>query len=103
MILQGLKARVFDPLQPYGSRWLRELPHVLWGLRTQKSRATGFTLFFLVYGSEVVLPTDLVYGAPRVQHYDEGEAEKTRLLDVDSIEKHRMVAAMQHARYEQQL
>ena len=103
MIFQGLKARVFDPLQPYGSKWLRELPHVLWGLRMQKSRATGFTPFFLVYGSEAVIPTDLVYGTPRIQHYDEGEAEKTCLLDVDSIEEHRVLVAMQHARYEQQL
>ena len=65
------------------------------------SSSTGFTPFFLVYGSEAILPTDLVYGAPHIQHYDEGEAERTRLLDVDSIEEHRMVVAMQHARYEQ--
>ena len=53
-----------------------------------------------MYGSEAVLPTNLVYSAPRIQYYDEGEAEKTWLLDVDSIEEHRMVAAMQDAHYE---
>ena len=52
---------------------------------------------------EAILPTDLAYGAPRIHHYDKGEAEKTQLLDIDSIEEHRMVAAMQYACYEQQL
>jgi hypothetical protein len=28
--------------------------------------STGFTAFFMVYGAEAVLPTDLDYGAPRV-------------------------------------
>jgi hypothetical protein len=36
------------------------------------SRATGFTLFFLVYGAEAILPTVLKYGSPRVRSYDEG-------------------------------
>jgi hypothetical protein len=30
----------------------------------------GFTPFFMVYGSEVILPTDLEYGAPRVKAFD---------------------------------
>jgi hypothetical protein len=30
------------------------------------------TPFFLVYGVEAVLPTDLEYGSPRVRGYDEG-------------------------------
>ena len=52
-----------------------ELPAVLWSLRTTPSRATGYTLFFMVYGSEAILPTDLDYGAPRVRAYDEQGAE----------------------------
>ena len=35
------------------------------------SRATGYTPFFMVYGSEAVLPTNLDYGVPRVRAYDE--------------------------------
>ena len=35
------------------------------------SQATGYKLFFMVYGSEAVLPTDLDYGALRVRAYDE--------------------------------
>jgi hypothetical protein len=68
MVLQGIKDRIFDDASQYASRWLIELPHVIWGLRTQVSSATGSSPFFLVYGSEAVLPTDLAFGAPRIQH-----------------------------------
>jgi hypothetical protein len=50
-----------------------ELPAVLWSLRTTPSGTTGFTPFFMVYGSKAILPTDLEYGAPRVRAYiDQG-------------------------------
>jgi transposase InsO family protein len=72
MILQGLKPRIFDRLNKSGRKWLQELPAVVWRLRTTPSRATGLTPFFLVYGAEAVLPTDLEYESPRVKDYDEG-------------------------------
>ena len=75
LILQGLKARIFDPIEKYGAKWLQELPRVVWGLCTQRSRATGYTPFFMVYGSEAVLPSDIAFGAPRIQNYDENETE----------------------------
>ena len=52
-----------------------ELPTVLWSLRTTPSRATGYTPFFMVYGSEAMLPTDLDYGTPRVMAYDKQGAK----------------------------
>jgi hypothetical protein len=71
MILQGLKLRIFNKINKFGRRWLAELPSVIWSLRTTPSRATGFTLFFLVYGAEAVLPTDLEYRSPRIKAYQE--------------------------------
>jgi hypothetical protein len=56
-----------------------------------------------VYGSEAVLPTDLAFGPPRTQHYEEGTAEETRKVDLDSIEEHRVAVLMRHTRHEQQL
>jgi transposase InsO family protein len=76
MILQGLKPRIFDRLNKSGRKWLQELPAVVWSLRTTPSRATGFTRFFLVYGAEAVLPTDLEYGSPRVKSYDESTNQR---------------------------
>jgi transposase InsO family protein len=46
MILQGLKPRIYNDLNKFGRRWTKELPSVVWSLRTTPSRATGFTLFF---------------------------------------------------------
>ena len=38
-------------------------------------RATGYTPFSRVYGSEAILPTDLDHGAPRVRAYNEQGAK----------------------------
>ena len=59
--------------------------------------------FFLVYGSEVVLPADLIWTSPRIEQYDEGEAEHTRRLELDSSEEVRVNATLQSARYLQGL
>jgi hypothetical protein len=48
-----------------------ELPSVLWSLRTTLSQATRFNPFFLVYGSDAMLPTDVEYGSPRLKAYNE--------------------------------
>jgi hypothetical protein len=103
MVLQTLKDRIYDDTSNYVTWWLAELPHVIWGLRTQVSSAIGFSPFVLVYGSEVVLPTDIAFGAPRIQFYEEGEAEQTRRVDLDSLEEQRLAAVMRQARHDQQL
>jgi transposase InsO family protein len=72
MILQGLKPRIFDRPNKSSRKLLQELPTVMWSLRTTPSRATGFTPFFLVYGAEAILLTDLECGSPKVRGYDEG-------------------------------
>jgi hypothetical protein len=65
-ILQGIKPRIFNKLNKFGGQWVTELPVVLWSLRTNPSRATSHIPFFMIYGAEVILPTDLDYRAPRV-------------------------------------
>ncbi|XP_039787151.1 uncharacterized protein LOC120653479 [Panicum virgatum] len=54
-------------------------------------------------GSEAVFPSDIAFGAPRIQNYDENKVEATRCTDIDSAEEHRLTASIQHVRYEQQL
>jgi transposase InsO family protein len=103
MILQGLKPRIFDRLNQSGRKWLQELLTVVWSLRITLSRATGFTLFFLVYGAEAVLPTDLEYGSPRVQGYDKGTNQRAREDSLDQLDEARVVALMHSARYQQAL
>jgi transposase InsO family protein len=45
-ILQGLKPRIYNDLNKFGKLWIKELPSVVWSLRTTPSRATGFSPFF---------------------------------------------------------
>jgi transposase InsO family protein len=80
MILQGLKPRIFKRLEKFRARWVAEVLFVLWSLRTTPCRATGFTPFFMVHGSEAVLPTDIDYGNPRVRAYTE-EGNQVTLED----------------------
>jgi hypothetical protein len=103
MILQGLEPRIFDRLNKSGRKWLQELLVVVWSLRTTPSRATGFTPFFLVYGAEAILPTDLEYGSPRVRGYDEGANQRIREDSLDQLDEARTVALMHSARYQQDL
>jgi len=64
LIVDGLKKRIYDESTKKGGRWIYELPLVVWGIRTQPSKATGQTPFFLVYGSEAILPTDIMWKSP---------------------------------------
>jgi hypothetical protein len=72
---------------------------VVWGLHTQPSKATGQSLFFLIYGLEAILPTVIMWKSPRLEMYDEGEADQARYLELDSVEEVRCKALLQSARY----
>jgi hypothetical protein len=103
MILQGLKPRIYNDLNKFGKRWMKELPSVVWSLRTTPSRATGFSSFFLVYGAEAILPTDLEYGSPRTKAYDDRSNQTSREDSLDQLEEARDVALLHSARYQQSL
>jgi hypothetical protein len=47
----------------------------------------GLTSFFMVYGSEAVLPTDLEYGALRIKAYDERGNHTTREEVLDQLDE----------------
>jgi hypothetical protein len=82
---------------------MKELPSVVWGLRTTPSRATGFTLFFLVYEAEAILHTDLEYGSPRMRAYDDRSNRTNREDSLDQLEEARDMALLHSARYQQSL
>jgi hypothetical protein len=55
--------------------------------RNHPEQATGFTLFFLVYGAEAALPTDLEYRSPRLRGYEEESIQRAREDSLDQIVK----------------
>jgi transposase InsO family protein len=103
MILQGLKPRIYNDLNKFGKRWMKELPLVVWSLRTTPSRSMGFSLFFLVYGAEAILPTDLEYGSPRTKAYVYQSNQTSREDSLDQLEEARDVVLLHSARYQQSL
>jgi transposase InsO family protein len=103
MILQGLKPRIYNDLSKFGKRWIKELPSVVWSLTTMPSRAMGFSPFFLVYGAETILPTDLEYGSPRTKAYDDQSNQISLEDSLDQLEEARDVALLHSARYQQSL
>jgi hypothetical protein len=77
LICASLKKRLLRPLKRAAGFWVEELPSVLWSVRTTPNSSTGYTPFFLLFGAEAVLPTDVRYCAPRVVAYVKEDAQTT--------------------------
>jgi hypothetical protein len=103
MILQGLNPWIYNELNKFGRHWLSELPMVVLSLRTTPSRATGFTPFFLLYGAEAILPTDLEHGSSRLQAYSNQNNQINREDSLDQLEEARDIALLHSARYQQSM
>ena len=59
--------------------------------------------FFMVYGAEAVLPTDLDYGAPRIRAYDEQGAKASHQDTMDQLDEARDIALLHSAKDQQAL
>jgi hypothetical protein len=99
MVLDALKKRLHDAANTKGGKWIKELPNALWGLRTQPTKPMGQSPYFLVYGSEAILPADVMLDSLAVEQYDEGISEDSRRVDIDRLKEARCAALIQSARY----
>ena len=79
------------------------MPSVLWSIMTTPNRSTGYTPFFLVYGVEVVLPSDICHDSPQVTAYVDVDNEKARQDALDVLDEKRELAAAQSAIYQKDL
>ena len=57
----------------------------------------------MIYGSEAILPTDLEYGSPRAQAYDENSGKTFQEDVLDQLDEARDVAHLHSAKYQQAL
>jgi hypothetical protein len=87
MILDALKKRMYRENDKAPARWIKELPAMVWGLRTQPSHNTGVPPYFMVYGAEAVLPVDIEFRSPRVENYNEDQVTEQRELEVNIAEE----------------
>ncbi|XP_066324617.1 uncharacterized protein [Miscanthus floridulus] len=62
-----------------------------------------FTPFFLAYGAEAVLPSNIDHGAPRVKAFDRDRATEAQQDVVDLLKEARETTVIRFARYQQTL
>jgi transposase InsO family protein len=100
LLLQGMKTRMFRDLEAKGKNWHKELPSVLWALRTNVSRATRATPFSLVYGAEAVLPPEVYLESVRVAHFNPEAQAEARELNTNLLEERRNTALSNVHKYQ---
>jgi hypothetical protein len=82
-----MKTRLFHNLEVRGRNWHKELPSVLWALRTNVNRATRDMPFNLVYRADAVLPPEIYLQSARVAHFDSEHQAEARKLDFSLLEE----------------
>jgi hypothetical protein len=87
-------------LEAKGKNWKKELPSVLWALRTNINRATRDTPLSLVYETEAVLPPEIYLKSARVAYFNPEDQAKPRDLDVNLLEEMRNTALSNVHKYQ---
>jgi hypothetical protein len=82
-----MKTRMLHDLEARGRNWHKELPSVLWALRTNVNRATRDTPFNLVRGAEIVLRLEIYLESARVAHFNAEDQAEARELDSGLLEE----------------
>jgi hypothetical protein len=101
--MQGMKTRIFHDLEARGKNWHKELPSVLWALRTNVNRATRDTPFNLVYEAYAVLPPEIYLESARVAHFDAEHQAEARELDSNMLEERRSTTLLNVQKYQESL
>jgi hypothetical protein len=103
LILQEMKTRMFHDLEARGKNWHKELPSVLWALRTNINRVTRDTPFNLVYGVDAMLPPEIYLESARVMHFNVESQVEAMELDSNLLEEKRNTALANERKYQESL
>jgi hypothetical protein len=98
-----MKTRMFHDLEARGGNWHKELPSMLWALQTNINKATRDTPFNLVYGADVVLPSEIYLESTRVAHFNEENQVEARELNSNLLEEKRNTALANVRKYQESL
>jgi hypothetical protein len=64
------------------------------------NRSTNFTPSFMLYGVDVVLPTDLQYGSPRVRTYQPDMVKEAQKDAIYLLKESRDIIVIRSAGYQ---
>ncbi|XP_071727813.1 uncharacterized protein [Rutidosis leptorrhynchoides] len=81
----------------YGNEWVDELLKVLWEHRTTHKNSTGETSFCLIYGTEAVIPTELLVPMKRIRSFNESSNDEGLRANLNMLEEPREIAAIREA------
>ncbi|XP_070662277.1 uncharacterized protein [Malus domestica] len=88
---------ILDCLKKYHSdkkgNWPNELIGVLWAYRTTKRQATGKTPFSLAYGSEAIIPPNIMEPSigTVLPNFEQNENEMAKNLDLAEEEREKVI------------
>ena len=100
VILRGLKRRLGEAKRG----WVEELHSVLWAYRTTPHSTTGETPFRLTYGTEAVIPIEIMEPSRRTEEPLDEEMNDEALRDeLDLVEEIRSGAALREATLKQRV
>ena len=85
VVFTSIKKCLFDQKK---GKWVDELPKVVWSHNTSKTRATKFTPFRLLYGTEAMSPEELKNQSLRATSAPEGNEslEESDLIELDILQ-----------------
>ncbi|XP_071735569.1 uncharacterized protein [Rutidosis leptorrhynchoides] len=89
---RDIVARIKARLGKHRQGWVDELPHVLWAHRTTPKDSTNETPFSLVYGTEAVIPTEVLVQTKRITAFDEQHNDEALRENLDAFEERRTIA-----------
>jgi hypothetical protein len=98
-----MKTRMFYDLEARGRNWYKELPSVLWALRTNINRATRDTPFNVVYRADPVVPPEIYLESTRLTHFNAEDQAEARELDSNLLEERRNTALVNLQKYQESL
>ncbi|XP_071738424.1 uncharacterized protein [Rutidosis leptorrhynchoides] len=87
-IVAGIKTR----LSLSQTKWVDEVPYVLWAHHTTPKRSTGETPFSLVYGTEAVIPAEIRVPTHRILAFDVESNSFILRENLNLLEERRIMA-----------
>ncbi|XP_068305147.1 uncharacterized protein [Pyrus communis] len=99
MILDCLKKSLFDKK----GKWPDELPECLWAYRTTKRQATGEISFSLAFGSEAIIPPNVIVLSISTLLLNIEQNSKELAISLDLAEEKCEKTITRIAAYQQQL